>query len=171
MPQTNKHHFSMPSVYSELPFGEQLVLWAIRMWAKALNEDANISDVLRQGFRLAGVQDAFGFLDSIMYVLATAGNGVIDVRCPGCSEISADEQHIMGAIAVYQYDTGVTHSDPYLCFWLPPTALRIVREPTMKLAKALKKGGLVLRSRSWILTVSTDKLNVRNTSFESQTVH
>ena len=171
MSKINKHNTSMPPVYSNLPFGEQLVLWAIRMWAKALNEDANISDVLRQGFRLAGVQDAFGFLDSIMYVLATAGNGVIDIRCPGCSKISADEHRIMGAIAVYQRQTDFKHCDPYLCFWLPPTALRIVREPAMKLAKALTNGGLILRSQSWVLAVPTDKLDVRTNVLESQTVH
>ena len=108
----------MPSVYSDLPFGEQLVLWGIRMWAKGLNEDTNISDILRQGFQLAGVQDAFGFIDSLMYVLATSGKGVIDVRCPGCSEISTDEHRLLGAIAIYQCEIDLADGDPYLSCWL-----------------------------------------------------
>ena len=171
MSEINKLNSSMPTVYSDLPFGEQLILWGMRMWAQALNQDVNISDVLREGFRLAGVQDAFGFLDSIMYILATAGRGVIDIRCPGCSEISADEHRLLGAIAIHQCDFVLADSDPYLCLWLPPAALRIAREPTIKLAKALQRGGLALRSRTWVLDVVTDNLEISNTLAENHTIH
>ena len=171
MPQINKTDSSMPSVYSDLPFGEQLVLWGLRMWAKAFNEDTNISGVLREGFRLAGVQNAFGFLDSIMYVFATAGRGTMDIRCPGCSKISIDEHRILGAVASYQSVDTLAVSDPYLSLWLPTTALRIVREPTMQLASILKKGGLILRPRPWALNVKRDNFRTRVTSVDNHTVH
>ena len=171
MPEKTEPNLIMPSVYSDLPFGEQLVLWGLRMWVKAFNEDTNISDVMREGFRLAGVQEAFCFLDSIMYVFATSGRGALDIRCPGCSEISTDEHRIMGAIAIYQCEANLGDSDPYLRFWLPPAALRIVREPTMQLANTLKKGRLVLRPRPWILNVSADKLEAPLNFAESPTIH
>ena len=161
----------MPSVYSDLPFAEQLVLWALRMWAKAFTQDANISHILREGFRLAGVPDAFGFLDSIMYVFATVGRCVLDIRCPACSEISIDEHRILGAIAVYQYGDSRINSDPYLRYWLRPTALRIIQEPTIKLANALKKGNLMIRPRPWTLTISIESSGISARTSEYQTIH
>ena len=171
MIQTNKTGSAMPSVYSDLPFGEQLVLWALRMWSKAFTQDANISHILREGFRLAGVPDAFGFLDSIMYVFATVGRGVLDIRCPACSEISIDEHRILGAIAVYQYGDPRINSDPYLRYWLRPTALRIIQEPTIKLANALKKGNLIIRPRPWTLTMSIESSGISARTSEYQTIH
>ena len=35
--------------YSELPFGEQLVLWGVRMWVRSFNHGGNSHNVV-QGF-------------------------------------------------------------------------------------------------------------------------
>ena len=171
MVQINKIDSTMPSVYSDLPFGEQLVLWGLRMWAKAFNRDANISEILREGFRLAGALDAFGFLDSIMYVFATAGRGVLDIRCPSCSEISIDEHRILGAIAVYQNGDSRLNSDPYLRCWLRPAELRVIQEPTIKLANVLKKGNLIIRPRPWALTISVERSGVSADTSDNHTIH
>ena len=171
MVHINKIDSTMPSIFSDLPFGEKLVLWGLRMWAKAFTQDTNISNILREGFRLAGVPDAFGFLDSIMYVFATVGRGVLDIRCPACSEISIDEHRILGAIAVYQYGDPRINSDPYLRYWLRPTALRIIQEPTIKLANALKKGNLIIRPRPWTLTMSIESSGISARTSEYQTIH
>ena len=92
-------HASLAAVYSELPFGEQLVLWGIRMWVRAFNQGDNNHSVLQKGFSLAGVAEAYGALDAIMDVLSQSGQGVVDIRCPCCSEISFDEHRIIGALA------------------------------------------------------------------------
>ena len=51
-------HAAMAVALSDLPFGEQLLLWGIRMWVRSYNEGANIHNILHNGFKLAGVPTA-----------------------------------------------------------------------------------------------------------------
>ena len=134
---------------SDLPFGEQLFLWGIRMWVRAHNKGTNIHNILQNGFKLAGVPTALSALDTMMWIFTTSGRGVMDIRCPQCTEISLDEHRLMGAIAVLQLTEKVSDSDAYLTFWMPSTALRILRGPTSQLADAMKKSGLIIRARPW----------------------
>ncbi len=156
---------------SDLPFGEQLFLWGIRLWVQAHNEAANTHNVLYNGFKLAGVPTAFGALDTMMSIFATSGHGVMDIRCPKCTEISLDEHRIMGAIAVLQHTDQVLDSNAYLSRWMPSAALRILRGPTSQLADIMKKGGLVIRTRPWALNIESDHEMVVSTIAENRTLN
>ena len=39
-------HAAMAVALSDLPFGEQLLLWGIRMWVRSYNGGANIHNIL-----------------------------------------------------------------------------------------------------------------------------
>ena len=159
MINTNQQdHASLAAVYSELPFGEQLVLWGIRMWVRHFNQADNNHSVLQKGFSLAGVAEAYGALDAIMNVLSQSGRGVVDIRCPCSSEISFDEHRIIGALAACQYEKHYSSRDAYLSVWLPPAASQVAYWHVFELANVLKKGGLMLKLRVW----------ARDLSFESE---
>ena len=162
---------TMSMALSDLPFGEQLFLWGIRMWARAYNHDANIHNILNNGFKLAGVPTALGALDAMMNIFATSGHGVMDIRCPNCTEVSLDEHRIMGAIAVLQQTDQPSDGDAYLSCWVPPAALRILRGPTSQLADIMKHGRLMIRTRPWALNLHNNHEMALSNSSENRILH
>ena len=166
-----KDHSSFATVYSELPFAEQLVLWGIRMWVRAFNHGDNNHSVLKKGFSLAGVAEAYGALDAVMYILSRLGQGVVDIKCPCCSEITFDEHRIIGAVAACQHDENYASRNAYLSRWLTPAASQMGYLRVFEFANVLKKGGLILNLRVWVrdLPVEVDHRGVEITN--SQLVH
>lgn len=79
----------IPPAFAELPFGEKLVLWAVRPWVRADTDDSGAHEFLNTGFKLAGANSACPALDGLMTVLATTGYRNIDIRIPNCAEISS----------------------------------------------------------------------------------
>jgi hypothetical protein len=134
--------------FSDLPFGEKLVLWAVRIWVQAIKQEANAQTVLRAGFARAGAPEAHPALDDLMTIIATSAQCGIDVRCPKCSSISPDEQRLLGAISAWQNEVNPYLADSFLSAWIPPSALRIARTPTAQLAQALKVAGIAIRPRA-----------------------
>jgi len=164
-------HAAMAMALSDFPFGEQLFLWGIRMWVRSYNEGANIHNILHNGFKLAGVPTALGALDAMMGIFATSGHGIIDIRCPKCTEVSLDEHRIMGAIAVLQHTDQPSDGEAYLSCWLPSAALRIVRGPSSQLADIMKQGGLMIRARPWARNLRNDHEIVKSESSENHILH
>jgi len=148
---SRRDHAAMASNFAALPLGEQLILWGLRMWVKAYTQGENIQDTLRNGFKLAGAPAAHPALDAMMTVFSTVGRGAMDIRCPQCTDISADEHRILGAIAACQSTLDSHAGDAFLDCWMPPTALRVVREPIHQLAMALREARLMVRPRPWAL--------------------
>ena len=164
-------HAAMAVALSDFPFGEQLFLWGIRMWVRSYNEGANIHNILHNGFKLAAVPTALGALDAMMGIFVTSGHGIIDIRCPKCTEVSLDEHRIMGAIAVFQHTDQSSDDDAYLSCWLPPAALRILRTPISQLADIMKNGGLIIRARPWARNLQNDHEMVASNSSENRILH
>lgn len=133
------------STFADLPFGEQFMLWAMRLWARARHHGTSDHATLRDGFKLAGAPAAHGALDGLLTVITTAATGAIDIRGPHCRDISADEHHLMNVIAGFQR-TGAAGSDLF-ARRLPPTANRVGMERAKELAGALAKAGLNIRPR------------------------
>ncbi len=164
-------HAAMAMALSDFPFGEQLFLWGIRMWVRSYNEGANIHNILHNGFKLAGVPTALGALDAMMGIFATSGHGIIDIRCPKCTEVSLDEHRIMGAIAVLQHTDQPSDGEAYLSCWLPSAALRILRGPSSQLADIMKQGGLMIRARPWARNLRSDHEMVKSDASENHILH
>ena len=133
---------------SDLPFAEQLFIWGIRMWAQGFNRDVNNHEILNKGFCLVGVRGAYEALNNVMSIFATSGHGIININCPQCAYITIDENRIMGAVAAWQSNADASSGNVFICSWLPPAALRIMRLPARHLVKTLKHGNLHIRPRS-----------------------
>jgi len=139
----------IPAEFADLPFGEKLLLWAIRLWATDAREATNEQKTLRRGFNLAGVPDAYLALDGYLSLIAATATVQIDVRCSKCTEISNDEHLLLGVIAAWQQGHGKDHGTALLGTWLPQAAIRISQDPASKLASVLKRSGLFIRPRCW----------------------
>jgi hypothetical protein len=137
--------FADPMTFMELPFGEQLMLWGMRLWMRGFRDGTPDQTILRTGFKLAGVPDAHPALDSLMTVITTAATETIDIRCPECRDISTDEHLLMDVIAGLQ-SPGSGGSTLFACR-LPPTARRAGMELAGLLAAVFSGAGLRIRPR------------------------
>lgn len=137
--------FAEPSTFIELPFGEQLMLWAMRLWMRGLRDGMPDQTILRTGFKLAGAPDVHAALDGLMTVLTTAATDTIDIRCPHCPDISDDEHQLMDVIAGLQ-SPGRGGSTLFACR-LPPAARRTGMELAGHLAAVFSGAGLRIRPR------------------------
>ncbi|HAD86611.1 MAG TPA: hypothetical protein DCG48_04545 [Rhodospirillaceae bacterium] len=138
--------------FADLPFGEQLMIWAMRLWARTDTAKPQVHALLRKGFALAGIEDAHGAFDSLMTMLATTTTRPVDIRCATCGTVSGDEQRLLGALADHQNPgSGIpgdnTAAESFLSVWLPPAARRLAREPIGDLARTLARMGLMIRLR------------------------
>lgn len=143
----SSEHLPNSDEYGELPFSEQLIVWAVRFWVQALKNETNVQSELRTAFKLARAPDGHPALDDLMTIITVSAQQRIDIRCTKCSSISPDEERIIGAIAAWQHDYDESHINPYLSAWLPKAAQRVAQTPIKQLSCALSKAGLRLRLR------------------------
>jgi len=137
----------VPSEFSELPFGEQLVLWATRIWFQALRTETNAQGILRTCFLNARASEAYLALDDLLTILTISAQCGIDIRDPKSAQISSDENFFLGAIAAWQHQASASLADAFLINWMPVSAVRFSRTPTARLASALKDAGLIISCR------------------------
>ena len=161
----------IPAEFADIPFGEQLILWAVRIWVQALQKEANAQSVLRTGFSHVGAPEAHPALDDLMTIISNSAQCSIDIRCPKCPSISPDEQKLLGAIAAWQHGRHPSFADSFLCAWIPPSALRIARTPVSQLATALQDVGLTIRSRKPIKLEAVREISEDIEEGRTVTVH
>jgi hypothetical protein len=140
-------HAKPGNVFLELSFGEQILLWGIRIWVSGYRNDINFQNMLRLAYAHAGVPRAHIELNNMMEMITIAGLGVMDVRCPSCIKVSDDEILLMSAIAAWQHGSSPYAGDIYLEPWAKPASLRILRPIAQKLATILREGGVLIRPR------------------------
>ena len=172
MNNSSQIHSAKPEdIFTELPFGEQILLWGVRIWVNGHKNNSNIQTLLRSAYTYAGVPRAHAGLETMMEMITTAGCGVMDVRCPSCSKISYDEHRLMAAIAAWQHGKGPYDGDIFLQCWAKPAILRILRPVARMLAEALKEGGVVIRPRPWSLHQISNESQSINSDLHSVTIH
>jgi len=157
--------------FLELLFGEQILLWGVRVWVSSYRNDLNAQNLLRLAYTHTGTPNAHTELDAMMEIITTAGYGVMDVLCPSCLKISADEMRLMAAIAAWQHGFSQHDGDIYLECWAKPATLRILRPTAQLLAKTLKEGGLLIRPRPWSLSPLIRRQQITNIRLHSVTIH
>lgn len=167
----NLRGITNPAEFSDLPFGEQLLLWGVRLWVRALKDEANAHDALNHGFKLAGAPGAHLALNGLMTVIATMASGNIDIRCSHCKEISEDEHLLMGAIAARQFGRSDREAGAFISHWFSDGYLPHTFNPTAALASDLKKAGLWVRQRCLTEQSSVPDNNQNDNTEISATLH
>lgn len=143
---------------TELDFPAQFLLWGMRMWLKAWRERGRergadpgplnayrgaYRGIAGEGFLRAGVPQALDFVDDIFQAIAAAALRQVDLRCPPCAYVSADEALLLGAVAASQRKQ---HAIAWAALGalLPPAAARGALPALISLALTLQGARLVL---------------------------
>ncbi len=132
----------------ELDAAGQFLLWGMRSWLLAFRQSKDIPSAYRgiagEGFLRAGVPQAMELIDDIFQALAAAALRQIDLRCPHCAYLSADEALLLGAVAASQRKQhGISWAA--LTQLLPPAAARAALPSLISLAVLLRDAELTLK--------------------------
>ena len=133
--------------FSDLPFGEQFLIWALRHWVRAYMTKCDVQATLHRGFYLAGIVEAYPVMDELLSIIAVSARTRIDVGCPHCAGISDDEQLFIALIAALQRNDAAT-SRRLLGYWLDASGVRLAQPPATRLAQLMLLGRLALRPRT-----------------------
>ena len=86
----------------ELTPGEQLMVWATRVWVTHFKQGKPPCAGFGRGFAAAGVPHAADNLDRLMHLVGRHAQRSIDIRCVHCRMLSDDESGWLHAIASLQ---------------------------------------------------------------------
>lgn len=129
-----------------LTLAEQFLLWACRHWVANHRNIAEAMPRLRQGFTVAGVEEAILPFHCLMTVLAQHHTRPLDLGCGGCGTLGADEAMLLRVVGGCQrccYSLAAT----MLQDCLPGTAARIAADHADRVARHFAAAGLVLPVR------------------------
>ena len=144
---TKSRSSMIPPKFLDLPFGEKLLLWAVRLWVTGAREGTNVQETLRHAFKLAGVPDAYIALDGFLSTISGSATVQFDNRRLKCADISYDEHLFLGLNAAWQQGHGKDHGTAILSSRFPLATIYIIQGPASKLAEILKCGGLIIQPR------------------------
>lgn len=134
--------------FDDLPIGEQLTIWAVRIWARALQDAPTLHRNLHDAFKVAGIPEGYLAFDKVMTILSTTSDQGIAIGCTCCGGITDDEQVLLGLVAEFQGGSAAT-AHVVLADWLPTAAIRVAAEYISEYALLIKSQGLLVRLRQW----------------------
>lgn len=100
------HTVAYPASTQDLDPAESVLLLAVRWWVADYREGNDPLPRLCEAMRIAGPYDAAFSVDSLMGVMARTARQVIDIHCPRCPNLSADEQQLLYAASLVQLGRG-----------------------------------------------------------------
>ena len=121
----------IPVVALGLP--EMFALWAIRLWVAAYRGAGNLLPELREGFRVAGMGEAWLDLDEWLTRLLGSVRRPLDIRPVSGRSLSADELGMVRWLGALQE----ADPAPAQCAYL-----RAIAVPGRRLARSFAEAGL-----------------------------
>ncbi|MCW5773011.1 MAG: hypothetical protein KIT16_15315, partial [Rhodospirillaceae bacterium] len=103
---------------------ELFIVASSRLWVAALRDPAAGVPDWQPGFRAAAI-DAYGAAGFDRLFSIIAGNALrpLDIRCPRCPRLGADEAHLIHLLGLLQ-EHRADEAAAMLAEWLPPAAAR-----------------------------------------------
>ena len=137
-----------PETLDTLGFGEQFLVWCVRIWAQANHPDckdpAHFSGQLRRAFDLAGLPETDLVFDRFLTVFLSSLKVPLSIHYPCCRGVSRDEIAFLRLVADVQRgratDTYMTLSD-----YLAPAGVRHAMMAVQELSVQLELKRLVMR--------------------------
>lgn len=145
---------------TNLPFGEQLFLWAIRLWVQEHKTKKAAHHILQHGFKLAGVTNAHRSLDELMTIIAISANRQIQINYPACNEVSIDEHILLDAIAFWMTGEASYKYQLLTINLLPVAAARCAEKTLINIASSFKLAGHIIRRR-FLVGTSNSRINAK----------
>lgn len=129
-----------------LRFGEQFVIWSMRVWAQAHNGAAGQShhhlEMLRKAFGLAGVTDGDLLFDRMMTSVVISRHQGLDLHFPACRGVSSDEIRVLRLVGEAQRGT---LTDEAVGGIVARAGIGPVRDACRAFAAALAASGMTVR--------------------------
>lgn len=85
-----------------LPFAEQFLIWAARIWLASVAQGRRVPAVLQEGLCAAGVPEAWEPLDAVLWLLCRHAERMPDFHGVRCLCIGRDERMLIRAVAAAQ---------------------------------------------------------------------
>jgi hypothetical protein len=130
---------------AELAPGAWLVLWGLRYRAALLQARVPADDRFFDAFAANGVLTAARALDALVVALGAAALRPLDLRCPACPNLSADEALLLEACADGAH-FGAAAARRLTVEILPPAASRIAAHFAASAGAALEAAKLGWRT-------------------------
>ena len=91
-----------PDRAAELDRSECVLLIALRCWVEAYRTSEDPIPRLTQGLDIAGAPDAAHSIDALMRTVARTARRPLDIHCPFCPGVSADEAQLLHTVSLIQ---------------------------------------------------------------------
>jgi hypothetical protein len=130
---------------AELAPGAWLALWGLRYRAALLQAQVPADNRFFDAFAANRVLTAARALDALVVVLGAAALRSLDVRCPACPNLSADEAVLLEACADGMH-FGAAAARRHTAEFLPPAASRIAAHFAAAAGNALAAANLGWRN-------------------------
>lgn len=128
----------------DLDTAETFVLATTRLWAAPHRDPWHPHPDWRGGFRAAGVDsDGAHAFDTLFWIVVAGGHRVLDVRCPRCPRLGADEAWMLQLTGYAQMGRSDL-TELALGHWLPATAARAAVVHATIFGSALVAAGLMV---------------------------
>lgn len=137
-----------PATVAALEPSERLFLGQVRLWVQAVRQGLNPVPALRQAMAAQGVGAAAMSIDMLMRILGRAARRPVEVRCPACSRLAADEQALLHAARLAQGRDMRLAEETLRAALLSPVAASFAMGPLEGLGRIFAAAGLPLPSRA-----------------------
>ena len=128
----------------ELDTAETFVVATARLWAAPHRDPWHPHPDWRGGFRAAGIDaDGSHAFDTLFWIVVAGGHRTLDVRCPRCPQLGADEAWLLQLTGYAQLGRPDL-AEIALGHWLPATAARAAVVHATIFGNALANAGLMV---------------------------
>lgn len=128
----------------ELDTAETFVVATARLWAAPHRDPWQPHPDWRGGFRAAGIDpDGAHAFDTLFWIVVAGGNRTLDIRCPRCPRLGADEAWLLQLTGYAQMGRSDL-TEIALGHWLPAAAGRAATVHASIFGGALAAAGLMV---------------------------
>jgi len=129
---------------TELDTAETFIVATVRLWAAPHRDPRQSHPDWRGGFRAAGISaDGAHAFDTLFWIVVAGGHRSLDIRCPRCPRLGADEAWLLQLVAYAQVGRPDL-TEAALAEWLPPGAGRAAVVHASIYGHALMAAGLLV---------------------------
>ena len=161
---TSARKYNVPKAFACSLFGEQLILWAIRLWAyDCMNQSKNHKKLLH-GAKLAGVIDAFEALNELMTILSISTKKQLQINCLHKPLTSIDENILIDAVSAWMETSSPQHHQLLTIDILPAAAARCAEISLGVIWTTFKNAAHLIRRRYLIGTPQSKSITQLNWS-------
>jgi hypothetical protein len=128
----------------DLNTAEILVLWSFRVWVRCNSEQTALQQILKEGFEIANVPEAYLKFDEMMSYTQSLLTASVEVRRIKCRSVNRDEITLLSAIAELQINE-TSFFAAAMSRWIPVEYIEEIIPASSAFATLMANQDLILR--------------------------